>query len=135
MTIISPQTLPNGCRVWLDPEVADFTDHLKALDPALALVQHEDGRWSIWRVAEDGSEHVIARSQPGARLGPGVIERLRRGDSRNRDVAGDMIRQNNLAEKHRADAEEENLQIALDKVAQKAYRSSAGESGTLEVGS
>jgi len=116
MTMMQPRTLPGGKRVWLDGEVADFTAALTALDPRLSLIQCEDGRWEIWRVAEDGSEHIVTRSPAGARLGPAIIQRLAENDSRRTDPVDNMIRKNDLAEKHRQDAQVESQMVALDKL-------------------
>lgn len=121
-TMMQPRNLPGGRRAWLDGEVADFVDAMMRLDDRLALVQTEDGRWEIWRCAEDGGEVLICRSAPGARLGPAVLERLARGDTRQHDVIGRMQRENDLAEKHRQDAEEEAYNVAVDRLLSRVWR-------------
>ena len=68
-TMIQPRNLPGGRRAWLDPEVADFVDAMMRLDDRLALVQTEDGRWEIWRCAEDGGEHMVPASRPRSSTG------------------------------------------------------------------
>ena len=118
----APRTLPNGKRVWLDGEVADFTAALTALDERLSLVQCQSGRWEIWRVAEDGTEHIVTRSPVGARLGPAVLKRIAENDTRRTDVVGNLIRKNDLAEKHRKDAQVEGISVALDKFLSRTWK-------------
>ncbi len=120
-TMTQPRNLPNGKRVWLDGEVAEFVDHLTQLDPLLALIQCDDGRWEIWRVAEDGSEHIICRSQPGARLGPEVLQRLAAGDTRASNPFDKVIRANELVEKHRQDDMIESTFLGVDRLLSKAW--------------
>lgn len=120
MTI--PRNLPNGRRAWLDGEVSDFVDAMTRLDDRLALVQTEDGRWEIWRCAEDGSEVIVCRSPQGARLGPDVLERLARGDTRRDDIVGRMQRDNDLTEKHRLDAQEEAHNVAVDRLLSRVWK-------------
>jgi hypothetical protein len=122
--LIAPSSLPDGSRVWMAPETKDFVDRLEALDPRLALVQNPGESWSIWRVPEDGSPPVhVMRSKPGAKLCPEVIEMLRRRDTRaGHDPVEEIIRHNELAAKRAADAEEEAMFLALDKMLSKAWR-------------
>ena len=96
--MMQPRNLPGGRRAWLDGEVADFVDAMMRLDDRLALVQTEDGRWEIWRCAENGSESIVCRSKPGARLSFQILEKLAQGDTRRVDVVDRMIRQNDLAD-------------------------------------
>ena len=121
-TMIQPRNLPGGRRAWLDPEVADFVDAMMRLDDRLALVQTEDGRWEIWRCAEDGGEHMVCRSPIGARLSPEILHRLAQGDTRRVDVVDRMIRQNELAEKHRLDAQEEAHNVAVDRLLSRVWK-------------
>jgi hypothetical protein len=120
--MMQPRTLPGGRRAWLDGEVADFVDAMMRLDDRLALVQTVDGRWEIWRCAEDGSEHMVCRSPVGAKLTLSVLERLAQGDTRRHDVVEKMIRQNDLAEKHRLDAQEEAHNVAVDRLLSRVWK-------------
>lgn len=121
---IAPTDLPDGSRAWVAPEVIDFTRRLEALDPRLALVKEPDGAWSIYRVPEDGSKaRHIMRSKPGAKLDPHIVERLRQRDTRSgHDPVAEVIRHNDLAEKHRIDEAVEAKMIVLDKVLSKAWK-------------
>lgn len=124
-TLVAPRTLPNGARTWLSPEVSEFSDRLRDIDPRLALVQHTDNSWSIWRVGESGEENVICRSKPGASLGPQVLQRLVEGDTRRRgggDFVEKMIRHNDKVVKDAEDAEVESKFIAIDRMLSKAWK-------------
>jgi hypothetical protein len=124
MSLIAPMNLPNGSRTWVAPEVQDFVKRLEALDPRLALVQNENGSWSIYRVPEDGSEpRHIMRSTPGAKLDPQVIERLRARDTRaGHDPVEEMIKANDKAMKDRQDRTVEERFLAIDRMLSKAWR-------------
>lgn len=124
MSMMIPTRLPAGSTAWVDLEVRDFTERLTELDDRLALVKEPGERWSIYRVPEDGSpaKHIL-RSKPGAKLGPHVIELLRRGDTRNGATPiEDIIRHNTLVEKHRQDAKEEAAAVAFDRLMSKVWR-------------
>lgn len=124
MDIIAPTRLPNGARVWLDGETRDFIRRLNELDPRLALVQHTDGSWSIWRVGEDGSEWLIARSKPYARLDPGVIEILRQNDLRRdsgEKIADRMIDHNERLIRENKERGADALAEAVDKALSKSW--------------
>lgn len=123
--ITAPTTLPGGQRVWLAPEVRDFTDRLHRLDPRLALVQSPDGRWSIWRVPEDGSDAVcIMRAKSvSAKLCPEVVEMLRMRDTRaGHDPMEEIIQHNAKVVKDADDKIEETTNIAFDKMMSKAWK-------------
>jgi len=121
-SITQPRNLPGGRRVWLDGEVADFVDALHDLDERLALVQTVDGRWEIWRVAEDGQEVIVCRSPRGAKLDRSIIIKLAQNDARRQDVVDRIIKQNDLAEKHRLDHAEESFNVALDRLLSRTWR-------------
>lgn len=124
MDLIAPTRLPNGSSVWLDSEVRDFIRRLHDLDPRLALVKNGDGSWSIWRVGEDGSEHHIARSSPGAKLDQAVIEHLRQRDltRRGTNPIEQMIANNLKREQEIEQHAEEALEEAMEKVISKSWR-------------
>lgn len=125
MYLSVPKHLPDGSTVWLDPETVDFATRLHELDPRLALVRNADTSWSIWRVAEDGSEHCVARSKPGARLDQRVIDQLRRNDTRRRGgtrLAEAILRHNEKVEKDRIAADEELLLESIDRMLSKSWR-------------
>lgn len=121
-SMTQPRSLPGGRRVWLDGEVADFVDALHDLDERLALVQTVDGRWEIWRVAEDGQEVIVCRSSRGAKLDRSIIIKLAQNDARRQDVVDRIIKQNDLAEKHRLDDAEEKFNVALDRLLSRTWR-------------
>lgn len=120
--MMQPRSLPSGRRAWLDGEVADFVDAMMRLDDRLALVQTEDGRWEIWRCAEDGSEVIVCRSPAGARLDQSVLVRLAQNDTRRHDVVERMVRANDLAEKHRLDEAEEAHNVAVDRLLSRVWK-------------
>lgn len=122
MGLEQPRTLPGGERVWIDGQVADFVDALHRLDDRLSLTQTPDGRWSIWRVAEDGTEHRVCISGPGARLDQSIIHHLALNDSRRFDVAGDMIRANEQRIAAVDAKAEEDKMVAYDKMLSKAWK-------------
>ncbi|MBA2751918.1 MAG: hypothetical protein H0U41_06735 [Actinobacteria bacterium] len=122
MSLIAPQTLPGGRQEWLDPEVMDFVERLRILDDRLALTLEPDGRWIIWRVLESGEGVCIMRSNPGANLGPQVIEMLKMGDTRYNDPIGDAIKHNERVQKeHETKAIEERAEV-IDNLMSKAWR-------------
>ncbi len=116
--------LPSGSVVWTAPETKAFTQALEMLDPRLALTIDGSGRWSIFRVPEDGSKAVhIMRSKPGAKLSPGVIEMLRARDTRaGHDPIEEIIRHNNKVQKDADDKAEELINIGFDHMMSKAWK-------------
>lgn len=124
--MIAPFRLPTGKTVWLDLEVQSFVDRLKAYDDRLALIKdNPTGRWEIWRVGEDGKEHFILRSKPGAKLDAAkVIGMLQAGDTRapGNDPIGRMIANNERVENEMEKKVEEATLEAMDKVLSKAWR-------------
>lgn len=129
MALDQPRTLPSGFRTFLPGEVADFVDAMERLDDRLCLAQRQADHplgpgWSIFRNPEDGSPPVpIAHGRPGARLGPGVLQRLAENDSRRHGNLADKIIKAN--EKRVADVNakaEEDKMVAYDKMLSKAWR-------------
>lgn len=120
-----PKRLPDGSYVWLDPETVDFAQRLSELDPRLALVRNADTSWSIWRLAEDGSEVCVARSRPGALLDPEIITKLRENDTQARgytDLAARLEKHNAQVEQDRIADDEELLLESVDRVLSKSWR-------------
>lgn len=125
MDIIAPTRLPNGAKVWLDGETREFIKRLNELDPRLALVQFLDASWGIFRVGEDGSEHLIAKSQPYAKLDAMVIERLRHGDTWKRGgsrAVEETIEANVRAADRLRDQAADTMAEAVEKALSKAWR-------------
>lgn len=120
--MIAPYTLPGGGRAWVDTEVCDFVERLKAFNPNLALYQNPDKSWLIAEVTEDGGVHYVMRSQVGAHLGPQVIEKLAAGDRRRHDVVGKVIANNDKIRADKAEADRESKLVALDNVLSKVWR-------------
>lgn len=124
MGMMLPTRLPSGSKAWLSGEAQDFIDRLTQLDDRLALVLNPNESWSIWRVAEDGSEHLIAKSKPYAKLDESVILKLQEGDLRRRGlkVVEDMIEANDRLQKERDEKTEDVLNEAMEKVYSVAWR-------------
>lgn len=116
--------LPSGQIVWAAPETKAFTEALEMLDPRLALTVDQAGRWSIFRVPEDGSHpRCIMRSKPGAKLSPAVIEMLRQRDTRaGHDPIEEIIRHNAKVQKDADDKAEELINVGFDHMMSKAWK-------------
>lgn len=75
----------DGRRLWLDPEVRDVVSRLRDGDPTrgwegdprLALYFIPGSRqWELMRLEADGEYRTVARSKPGAKLTPAIIDEL-----------------------------------------------------------
>lgn len=125
MSLTLPQKLANGSQVWLDPEVMEAARIISAYDDRLSIVKNQDQSWSIYRVAEDGQEAVVARSKPHAKLDPHfIVKKLQDGDTRRRgnDVVERVIKQNEKRERDMDSKYEDNVNDAMDKLMSKAWK-------------
>jgi hypothetical protein len=95
---VLPETASKGrARLWRDPVVEDVVRRMHEGDPLLGWSGDERlglywgvkepniGRWLVIRFDEQGDEHIVCRSQPGAWLG-GLIVFLAENDQRRRNA-------------------------------------------------
>lgn len=130
---VLPEMASKGrARIWRDPTVESIVKRMHEGDPTLGWSGDERlglyygvkepniGRWLVIRFDEEGNEHIVCRSNPGASL-IGLIPFLAENDQRRRN-ATDIIELMDREDAARAAAGQRAEQAAIEHFASQATR-------------
>jgi hypothetical protein len=130
---VLPEMASRGrARLWRDPTVEDIVRRMHEGDATLGWSGDERlglyfgtkepniGRWLVIRFDEQGDEHIVCRSKPGAWLG-GLIPFLAENDQRRRNAL-DIVELLDREDRERDRARNEAERAAADHFASQATR-------------